>query len=872
MLLDEGGPPQDAISVNSDSTGYSSAEEEETMPGGQVTNPMVVVSNRLPFVLMRKEDGSLERRMSAGGLVTAVAPVVVESQGTWVGWTGLHDFCPSVEEIPECTSRSLSRPTDGLKSDRIVPIAIKSRTVFEDYYNGCCNATFWPLFHSMPDRAVFNRETWLAYETVNKEFGLRTLEAVRRVAQTGTTQRRKGTVPLVWLHDYHLMLAANTIRDACVEEELSVRMGFFLHIPFPSWDIMRIFPWGDEILQGMLGCDLVAFHIEDYCLNFLECCSRSLGCRVDRSRMLVEHCGRTVQVKALPIGIPYDRFASLARTSPRAWAATGHPRVVLGVDRLDYTKGLVSRLKSFRRLLEKYPKWIEKVILLQVAVPSRTEVKEYHELKEEIDKLVGCINGLFSTPSWSPIRYIYGSVGQEQLAAFYRDASVGLITPLRDGMNLVAKEFVACQDENDPGVLILSPFAGAGGLMQEALQVNPYEVENVADTLHRALEMPLDQRQMRMFQLKKREKRMDVGAWVQGFLGAMGAIYTDQQDEQPRTEEAISKIGQGDFDRNLGPLVDHCSRLGVILDFDGTLSPLARKPELAIIPSETKRVLERLSAFSDCKITVISGRSIEELQRKVGVDRITYAGNHGLEILHPDGTRFNHPMPAGYKEKLAGLERELRERCQYPGAWVEPKGLLVALHYREVAKEEREELIEMVSEIYRKHDFEFMHVSKRIENVPPVGWDRGRSSIHILRSLFGVDWEEMVQVIYAGDSAADELAMEVLRGVAYSFKVINEDTSALTKTWANARLEGPDAVQTMLKYLERKLGGRRISVGTVKRSSLMDLLDAGLVIEEQVSADDLPRPRSASFNIGRNKRRTYSHSLSSPSHLPKVIQ
>jgi len=230
-------------------------------------------------------------------------------------------------------------------------------------------------------------------------------------------------------------------------------------------------------------------------------------------------------------------------------------------------------------------------------------------------------------------------------------------------------------------------------------------------------------------------------------------------------------------------------------------------------------------------------------------------------------------MPTGYKEKLAGLERELRERCQYPGAWVEPKGLLVALHYREVAKEEREELIEMVSEIYRKHDFEFMHVSKRIENVPPVGWDRGRSSIHILRSLFGVDWEEMVQVIYAGDSAADEFAMEVLRGVAYSFKVINEDTSALTKTWANARLEGPDAVQTMLKYLERKLGGRRISVGTrEKRSSLMDLLDAGLVIEEQVSGEDLPRPRSASFNISRNKRRTYSHSLSSSSHLPKVIQ
>merc|ERR1719341_1296349 len=256
-----------------------------------------------------------------------------------------------------------------------------------------------------------------------------------------------------------------------------------------------------------------------------------------------------VQVKAIPIGIPYSRFASLAATAPRV-LPTSEVKVILGVDRLDYTKGLVARLKSFQRFLVKYPKWIGKVLLLQVAVPSRTDVKEYQELKEDIDKLVGCINGQFSTPSWSPIRYIYGCVNQEQLAAFNRDASVGLITPLRDGMNLVAKEFVACQPEQDPGVLILSPFAGAGGYMQEALQVNPYEVENVADTLNRALEMPLDERQMRMFQLKKREKRMDVGAWVQGFLGAMGAIYTDQQDEQPRTEEAISKIGQGEFDQN----------------------------------------------------------------------------------------------------------------------------------------------------------------------------------------------------------------------------------------------------------------------------------------------------------------------------------
>ena len=320
----------------------------------------------------------------------------------------MADFSPSKEQIPESSALDATKPTGGLKSSQILPVAIQRHQLFDDYYNGCCNATFWPLFHSMPDKAVFNVETWRAYTEVNREFGLRSLEAVKRVGHG----EGSSSTPLIWLHDYHLMLVANTIRDACVEEELNIRMGFFLHIPFPSWDIMRIFPWGDEILQGMLGCDLVAFHIEDYCLNFLECCSRSLGCRVDRDRMLVEHCGRsapslhpsrTVQVKALPIGIPYDRFASLARTSPRAWP-TESPKVILGVDRLDYTKGLVSRLKSFRRFLEKFPKWMERVVLLQVAVPSRTEVQEYHDLKEELDKLVGCINGQFSTPSWSPIR------------------------------------------------------------------------------------------------------------------------------------------------------------------------------------------------------------------------------------------------------------------------------------------------------------------------------------------------------------------------------------------------------------------------------------------------------------------------------------
>jgi len=613
-----------------------------------------------------------------------------------------------------------------------------------------------------------------------------------------------------------------------------------------------------------LGCDLVGFHIEDYCINFLDCCQRCLGCRVDKNKMLVEHCGRTVQVKALPIGIPYKRFAQLASEAARVFPDCD-VKVVLGVDRLDYTKGLISRLKAFERLLIKFPKWIGKVILLQVAVPSRTDVKEYQELKEAIDKLVGCINGHFSTPAWSPIRYIYGCVRQDQLVAYYRDSAVGLITPLRDGMNLVAKEFVACQQDSDPGVLILSPFAGSGLIMQEALQVNPYEVENVADTLNRALEMPQDERQLRMFQLKNREKKMDVDAWVQAFLHTMGVIFNGK-DEIPHEEQYLHKIGVSDFDESLGPLVDECTKLGVILDFDGTLSFLARTPTLAIIPPETKRVLERLSNISDCHIAIISGRSLDDLQVKVGVEGITYGGNHGLEILHPDGTRFNHPMPPGYKTRLEKLEEELREKCTVDGAWVEPKGLLVAWHYREVPKDKRDHLFKIASDIYEKNGYEYFNVSKRLENVPPVGWDRGRSSIHILRSIFGVDWEERVQVIYAGDSSADEIAMQVLRGVAYTYKVVNEDTTAITKTWANARLQGPDSVLTMLRFLERKLSSRKIQVAKRNNSSSFGSLPRGDVQltcmgeTEELLLENEARPRSESLSLKGRKFRPRSQS------------
>lgn len=434
----------------------------------------------------------------------------------WVGWPGIH-LLPD-DKIPESNPNDAT-PTAGLKSEQVVAVDLDP-TLFDSYYNGQCNGTFWPLFHSMPGRAIFCSKNWHNYVKVNQLFAEKIIEALE------TYHAKKKGTPIIWIHDYHLMLAANFVREAAEEKSLPCQFAFFLHIPFPPWDIFRLLPWSDEILQGMLGCDMVGFHIRDYCLNFVDCCQRTLGCRVDRKNLLVENGGRSVRIRPLPIGIPFERFELLAKNAKRV-LKTKH-KIILGVDRLDYTKGLVNRLKAFEVLLERHPEYLGAVSLLQICVPSRTDVREYQELKEEMDQLVGRINGRFTTANWSPIRYIYDSVGQEHLAALYRDAAVALVTPLRDGMNLVAKEFVACQVNQPPGVLIVSPFAGAGEMMHEALLCNPYEIVEASEVIHRALSMPEDERILRMGRLRHREMECDVNHWSNSFMKAMGSLEEDE--------------------------------------------------------------------------------------------------------------------------------------------------------------------------------------------------------------------------------------------------------------------------------------------------------------------------------------------------------
>ena len=713
---------------------------------------LVVVSNRLPITIV--EDGERTSiRRSAGGLVSALEPVLARRGGTWVGWPGV----PTESAIQLPNTRT---------PYTIVAVALNREEV-KGFYEGFANATLWPLFHGFPTRARFDRAGWEAYGIANQRFA----EATMAVADKAQ---------IVWVHDYQLMLAPTILR----EQLPAMRLAFFLHIPFPPFDLYRLLPWDRELLRGLLACDLIGFHSQAYVRNFLDCVERLLGLRVDRDEQLVEHGGRTVRVGAFPLGIDFDLYESRARAAPPADAPNA--RLVLGVDRLDYTKGIPERIHAVERLLELHPEHRERVVLLQIAVPSRTEVKEYRRLKREIDELVGRVNGRFSTAQWSPIHYLHRATAEEQLVALYRDAHVGLVTPLRDGMNLVAKEYVACQ-VGDPGVLVLSRFAGASETMREALLVNPYNIDATAEALHRALTMDESERRSRLAALRWRERRHNVHTWVDEFLRAAGA-----------PKMGIPPPRRADFEAWLGMRLSGY-RLALFLDYDGTLTPIVNHPAQAQLAPGMRRALAACARRSDTDVAIISGRALPDLQDVVGVSEITYAGNHGFEITGPGLAPFQHPDLAHFTEKLATLAADL-ERLAVDGAWVERKAATLTMHYRDVDPTRRSALLERARATIATAGFQPRDALCAVEARPPIGWDKGQAVLYIMRQRYGPAWSERVRIIYLGDDQTDEDAFRVLAGLGVTFRVGTADSLSL----ADRRLPNVDAVQALLEWLAER--------------------------------------------------------------------
>jgi len=460
---------------------------------------LLVVSNRLPIVISQDED-RWQVSAGAGGLVTALAPVMKANRGLWVGWPGCGEEAPVgplLDQFGEAEGYELAS----------VPL---SQEDVDRFYLGFSNETLWPLFHDMLGNCRFSTENWHAYQAVNRRFA----EAVAARATEGD---------LIWIQDYQLALVGAELRRLGLQQAL----GYFLHIPFPSPDLLRRLPWKKELLRGLLEYDLVGFQTLRDRRNFVNGANMLPEVEVisrRRGHSLLRYNGRLVRAGNYPISIDARDFENRARShevDEAAWflhEKLEGRQIVLGVDRLDYTKGLQQRFLAFERALEMDPSLVGRCSLLQVVVPSRTLVPEYRDLKEMLDRESGRINSRFSEAGWVPIHYHYRSLDPVQLLAHYRACEIALITPLRDGMNLVAKEYCACSLDNN-GVLILSEFAGAADQMGNgALLVNPYDVDGTAEAICHAFHMPLEERQQRMRRLRSDLRRSDVHRWVSLFL------------------------------------------------------------------------------------------------------------------------------------------------------------------------------------------------------------------------------------------------------------------------------------------------------------------------------------------------------------------
>ncbi|MFN2595804.1 MAG: bifunctional alpha,alpha-trehalose-phosphate synthase (UDP-forming)/trehalose-phosphatase [Pyrinomonadaceae bacterium] len=614
---------------------------------------LVVVSNRLPFTLKRAGDGWRTER-SAGGLATAMEPILKASRGLWVGWSGDS----SGTDDPK-RQAVLARWEERHGYHSVELPAEMAR----GFYEGYSNQTIWPLFHYFPAILKFAPEDWRAYCEAN----LRFRDALLKVLRPGD---------LVWIHDYQLMMLPRFLRADLPE----ARIGFFLHIPFPSASVFRLLPRREELLQGLLGADYLAFHTYGYLQNFRASTLRVLG--LDSHMDRIEVGGRTARLEALPIGIAPDEFTKLLddKETKRRLAEMRERfkdrHLLLSVDRLDYTKGIPERLHTFRRLLSTHPNLRGRVVLVQVAVPSREQVPMYNRLRHDVDKLVGRINGEFSTPDWTPVVYIRRNIPRPELVALYAAADLAWVTPLRDGLNLVAKEYVACQKDG-AGVLVLSEFAGAAAEMGEAFLVNPYDEEKTAETIARSLSLPESERRERMAALYRRVERNNVFDWSRRFvenLRAAAESRAERGGESPRelpVEQFVNSYREARARR-------------LMLDYDGTLVAYANRPREAVPPPDLAPLLARLASNPANVVALVSGRSRRDLEEWFGdAEGLWLAAEHGA-IMRSPKTRTWELYRANYSDSWKSQIVPVLEHFvnRTPGSLIEEKEFSLVWHYR----------------------------------------------------------------------------------------------------------------------------------------------------------------------------------------------
>jgi len=620
-------------------------------------HPLVIASNRLP-VRLEIEEGSLELAPSPGGLASALG--AARGDTTWIGWPGAV--------VPRRLEEAVR---ERLAEHRLFPVFL-TRDEEEDFYGHVCNETLWPLFHYFPSRLRITPEAWARYVEVNERFARTILEHCEPTSR-------------VWVHDFHLMLVPAMLRR--LQPRLAI--GFFLHIPFPSSEIYRLLPAREEVLHGLLGADYISFQVGDYARHFRSSCLRILG--VDSEPDSLELDGRRIGIGVDPIGIDVEGFRAVladpetARLLADLESQYAGRRLVLGVERLDYTKGIPQRLAAFERFLELDPSRARSTTMIQVLVPSRLESPEYQAQRDEIELLIARINGRFGQPGITPVEYIHRDISKPALAALYRRANALLVTALRDGMNLVAQEYVLCQSEPGlpgrwRGALVLSELAGSAQVLPGALLVNPWDVEGMVDRLAHALELPARARQRRLEMMSRRVESLDTRRWGEGFLTRLGRY--SRRERRPRRPPTVDAALTERLTRRFARSRERT----ILLDYDGTLRELELHPDLAQPTPEIRSLLRALADLPTTSVHIVSGRRRQNLEQWFGRLPVHLCAEHGYLAKAPGGewtTLLDLDL-----SWVRPIERLLRRvAADVPGAHVERKSCSVAWHYREAEPE-----------------------------------------------------------------------------------------------------------------------------------------------------------------------------------------
>lgn len=695
----------------------------------------IIVSNRLP-VKLTENNGEFSFVTSEGGLATGLGSIYQQSGNVWVGWPGMEVMDPEAQKLI----------AQELDAKNLKPVFLTQDEI-NNYYEGFSNEVLWPVFHYMPTYARYHQAYWNCYVKVNEKFR----DMVLDIAEPGDT---------IWIHDYQLLLLPGLVRDVLPD----ITIGFFQHIPFPSYELYRLIPWRVEILEGMLGADLIGFHTFDDARHLVQSTRRLVPSVIASSNEINYH-NRSIIVDSFPMGIDSQKFHSLVNTPAvqenleTLSKNFNGIKIILSIDRLDYSKGILQRLQAYEQLLQTNPEYVGKTVLYMIVVPSRDTVPQYSQLRDEIDKFVGSINARYRTIDWQPVFYFYRSFPVEELSALYAKADICLVTPMRDGMNLVCKEYIASRQNND-GVLILSEMAGASKELVDALLVNPNNINSIANAIMEALNMPTAEQERRMTMMKDIVMKFNTSHWVKLFMTRLMEVKQMQQSMYAKrinhsTRENIKRQYLGSKNRI------------IFLDYDGTLVGFKTNIEMASPDEELYDLLKQLSADKANRVVIVSGRPAKFLKKWFGELDVDMICEHGAWTKTRENDWTSAPgLNAQWKKDIYPVLESFTDRTA--GAFIEEKDFSLVWHYRKVEESLGElrtsELVNTLRYLVEDKGLQLLPGNKVVE-IKNIEINKGKAVLSFVQEQ---DYDFIMAI---GDDHTDEDIFKSLPQSAVTIKV-----------------------------------------------------------------------------------------------------